>query len=63
MTQNEERTVFRSRDGRVEISTNIPGFKWPSREEKIAGLLSVGLIDEIEAERLRKNAGVANGSE
>jgi hypothetical protein len=45
------RVVFRTKN--VEISTNIPGFKWPTREEKIAGLLEQGLIDEAEATRLR----------
>lgn len=44
-------TVFKS--GKTEISTNIPGFKWPTPEEKIDGLLSAGLIDTAEAERLR----------
>jgi hypothetical protein len=44
------KTIYRSKG--MEISTNIPGFKWPTREEKIAGLLECGLIDEAEAERL-----------
>lgn len=46
-----ERVVYRSKD--LEISTNIPGFKWPTRDEKIDGLLSAGLIDQAEADRLR----------
>lgn len=46
-------TVYRSRDGKVEISTNIEGFRWPTQAEKIDGLLSAGLIDEDEAQRLR----------
>jgi hypothetical protein len=50
---DKHRTVYRSKDGDVEISTNIEGFKWPTREEKIAGLLSAGLIDQAEADRLR----------
>jgi hypothetical protein len=49
----DHRKVFRSPDGKIEITTNVPGFRWPTREEKIAGLLSAGLIDEAEAERLR----------
>jgi len=47
------KTVFRSKDGSVEISTNIEGFRWPTRDEKIDGLLSAGLIDQVEADRLR----------
>lgn len=50
---SEQRTVYRSTDGKIEISTNIPGFKWPTQAEKIDGLLSAGLIDQAEAERLR----------
>jgi hypothetical protein len=53
MTEAPHRTIYRSKGGKVEISTNIPGFKWPTRLEKIEGLLSLGLIDEAEAERLR----------
>ena len=51
--KGEGREVYRSKDGTVSISTNIPGFRWPAPEEKIGGLLSAGLIDEAEAERLR----------
>ena len=51
MARKSHRTVYRSAG--VEISTNIEGFKWPSTAEKIEGLLSAGLIDEVEAERLR----------
>jgi hypothetical protein len=46
------REVYRSRDGKTSISTNIDGFNWPTRAEKIAGLLSAGLIDQDEADRL-----------
>ncbi|PTQ64471.1 hypothetical protein C8J45_103321 [Sphingomonas sp. PP-CE-3G-477] len=46
------REVYRSRDGKTSISTNIDGFKWPTPAEKIAGLLSAGLIDQAEADRL-----------
>ena len=46
------RKIYESRDGKVQISTNIPGFHWPTREEKIAGLLECGLIDEADADRL-----------
>lgn len=45
------RTIFRSQD--MEISRNVEGFKWPTLEEKIAGLLDAGLIDQAEADRLR----------
>ena len=48
-----QREVYRSTDGKVSISTNMPGFKWPTRDEKIDGLLSCGLIDQAEADRLR----------
>lgn len=48
----KQRVVYRSKG--IEISTDIPGFKWPSPEEKIAGLLSAGLIDQEEADRLRR---------
>lgn len=47
------RKIYQSRDGKVEISTNIPGFRWPTRDEKIVGLLSAGLIEQAEADRLR----------
>lgn len=53
MSEEPFRTVYKSSDGKTEISTNILGFKWPTPEEKIAGLLASGLIDEAEAERLR----------
>jgi hypothetical protein len=46
----QERIIHKSRG--LEISTNIDGFKWPTRDEKIAGLLSAGLIDQAEADRL-----------
>lgn len=48
---SNDRVVYRSKG--VEVSTNIPGFKWPTPAEKIDGLLSAGLIDEAEANRLR----------
>ena len=51
MSGGERRVVYRSTN--MEISTNIPGFKWPTAEEKIAGLLSCALIDQAEADRLR----------
>ncbi len=51
-SKGEEREVYRSGDGKTLISTNIDGFKWPTRAEKIAGLLSAGLIDQAEADRL-----------
>lgn len=44
------RVIYRGSN--MEVSTNIPGFKWPTRSEKIAGLLSAGLIDQAEADRL-----------
>ena len=46
------REVYRSRDGKTSISTNVDGFKWPTPAEKIAGLLSAGMIDQAEADRL-----------
>lgn len=52
------REVYRSRNGETSISTNIDGFKWPTRAEKIAELLSTGLIDQTEADRLTALAQV-----
>lgn len=47
------REVYRSKNGKVSISSNVKGFRWPTREEKIAGLLECGMIDQAEADRLR----------
>jgi hypothetical protein len=49
--REEERVVYRSRG--MEVSTNIKGFRWPTPEEKTSGLLSAGVIDQAEADRLR----------
>jgi type III secretory pathway component EscV len=51
MTDESHRIVYRSDN--IEISTNIPGFRWPTRDEKIDALLKMGMIDEAEADRLR----------
>lgn len=48
----KQRTIYRSKDGKLEITTNIPGFRRLTRDEKIAGLLEAGLIDEAQAVRL-----------
>lgn len=60
MNDEPHRTVYRSKT--LEVSTNIPGFRWPTREEKIDGLLSAGLIDEAEAKRLREPADTTGES-
>lgn len=52
------RKIYQSKDGKTEISTNIEGFDWPSKSEKIDGLLESGLIDEAEAKRLREKHGL-----
>jgi hypothetical protein len=61
MKKAPERVVYRSNG--MEISTNIPGFKWPTRDEKIDGLLSAGLIDQAEADRLRASRPTTNEGE
>lgn len=53
MEHQPPKLVYRSKDGGLEITTNIEEFKWPTRDEKIDGLLSAGLIDAAEGERLR----------
>jgi hypothetical protein len=50
------REIYRSKDGKMSISTNIPGHRWPTRDEKIDALLETGLIDQAEADRLRSIA-------
>lgn len=51
MGSKSHRTIYKSK--RLEITTNIPGFRRPTPAERIDGLLSAGLIDEAEAARLR----------